>query len=160
MLYHSWDENIHDQSQTSLSRTLPNPPSNHNTNTSKSVVVLRLVGRVWCAHAWRYIDWNSGLYVRCRCCVCAAWFRAVQALFLLACLGSLLTSVLIGLVLIRFFDSTGTFKVIAVVNLGTGQIGGGEKGWGVVGRFGDRSMSACHCVLDFYWVWGCVRWRA
>ena len=56
--------------------------------------------------------------------MCAVWFRAVQALFLLACLGSLLTSILIGLVLIRFFDSTGTFKVIAVVNLGTGQIGG------------------------------------
>ncbi|KAL8607770.1 hypothetical protein ACOMHN_039443 [Nucella lapillus] len=47
------------------------------------------------------------------------WFRAVQALFLLACLGSLLTSVLIGLVLISFFDSLGTFKVIAVANFGT-----------------------------------------
>ncbi|XP_076437574.1 uncharacterized protein LOC143276808 [Babylonia areolata] len=47
------------------------------------------------------------------------WFRAVQALFLLACLGSLLTCVLIGLVLISFFDSRGTFKVIAAANFGT-----------------------------------------
>ena len=51
----------------------------------------------------------------------AAWFRVVQALFLVACLGSLLTSILIGLVLIRFFDSSGTFKVISCINFGTGQ---------------------------------------
>lgn len=48
-----------------------------------------------------------------------AWFRAVQALFLLACLGSLLTCVLIGLVLINFFDNRGTFKVVAFANFGT-----------------------------------------
>jgi len=48
-----------------------------------------------------------------------AWFRAVQALFLLACLGSLLICILIGLVLIRFFDSPLTFRVIAGVNFVT-----------------------------------------
>lgn len=44
-----------------------------------------------------------------------AWFRAVQALFLLACLGSLLICVLIGLVLITFFDALLTFRVISVI---------------------------------------------
>lgn len=45
-----------------------------------------------------------------------AWFRAVQGLFLLACLGSLLTCVLIGMVLISFFEGRMTYKVITAVS--------------------------------------------
>ncbi|KAK7091206.1 hypothetical protein V1264_008925 [Littorina saxatilis] len=48
-----------------------------------------------------------------------AWFRAVQALFLLACVGSLLATVLMGLILIHFFDARGTFKVASVVTFGS-----------------------------------------
>ncbi|PVD32518.1 hypothetical protein C0Q70_07958 [Pomacea canaliculata] len=43
------------------------------------------------------------------------WFRATQATYLVAVVGTLLTAVLDMLVLIRFFDK-GSFKVISVIN--------------------------------------------
>ncbi|KAH9513778.1 hypothetical protein Btru_042117 [Bulinus truncatus] len=46
----------------------------------------------------------------------AAWFRSIQALYLLHCLGMLFSSVMYILYAIRFLESKGSFRVLTAFN--------------------------------------------
>lgn len=141
-----------------LTEHSPTPPA------TITLTVLRLVGRVWCAYAWRSI-YRLEQWFTCKMsllCVCS----------LVPCGAGSVPAGLSWISADQRSDWSGAHPLLwqhrHLQSHCRGQLGHrsdwrrglGKKGWGVVGRFGDRSMSACHCVLLGVGVCVCVRWRA